>query len=455
MKYQFRLFSAFIGMWMLVSCGGEGSTSSVLAAQNISFAAAPSVIVGGTGTVSATGGASGNAVTFSSTTPDICTITGGIVRGVTLGTCVIAADQAGTASYLPATQATQNVTVTAAIPAAFGLRGFNLSAFETNSWNVTADNAAALQFIKDEGGNAVALDWMVEFADNGTMSSNGGSQHPSWADITDVMTQAKALGLYVILKPHVISTTCCGQNRNSSNTSTTTFLPANFFPAWKAYLLDMNSKLPMTSADALAIGTEMDFIDWQFRTDWASLIQSVRGVYSGAITYDSMFSQYLGSKNMGDVVFWDLVDFISCSFYVRLTTDDAASVATLKELMRNNPNVGIVDAVGYLKQISSQYGKQVFTLEGGYQSANGALWGVNDSYGSAATENQDLQSRGLNAYLYALNVDKGTWLKGVSLWDLQPRYLRSATWTDPNYINGWGMYNKTSANTVKSWFTIP
>lgn len=369
--------------------------------------------------------------------------------------CVVSVNHSSSVSNEARSKLTQSVStaaVAASNPTAFGLRGFNFSAFDKDYWSVTADNEAALQFVKSVGGNAIALDWMVEFADNGTMSANGGSQHPSWADIASVMARAKALGFYVILKPHVISTQCCGQNRNSGNTDVSIFLPSNFFPAWTAYLLDMSKNLPIQNANAIAIGTELDFLDWRYRSYWVSLIQSMRIVYSGAVTYDSMFSQYQGSKDIGDVVFWDLVDFISCSFYVRLTQDNSASIPVLTQLMRNNPQVDIIDAIGYLKQISTQYGKQVFTLEGGYQSANGALWGVNDFYGVNAIENQDLQSRGLDAYLSALNADQGTWLKGVSLWDLQPRHLRSATWTDPNYRNGWGLYNKASAVTVKKWY---
>jgi alpha-tubulin suppressor-like RCC1 family protein len=79
--------------------------------QNISFGSASTVVVGGTGTVSATGGASGNPVAFSSLTTGVCTVSGNTVTGVTAGTCTIAADQAGNANYNAATQATQIFSV--------------------------------------------------------------------------------------------------------------------------------------------------------------------------------------------------------------------------------------------------------------------------------------------------------------------------------------------------------
>jgi hypothetical protein len=84
-------------------------------AQAISFAALVDRLVNsGPANLSATGGASGNAVTFSSLTPSVCTTVG--TNGITLtlvavGTCTIAADQAGNATYDPAPQVTRSFAV--------------------------------------------------------------------------------------------------------------------------------------------------------------------------------------------------------------------------------------------------------------------------------------------------------------------------------------------------------
>ena len=84
------------------------------ASQSLSFATVPSVVVGGSGTISATGGASGNAVTFTSQSTGICTATGtngATITGVAVGTCTIAADQATSSNYSAAPQITQTITV--------------------------------------------------------------------------------------------------------------------------------------------------------------------------------------------------------------------------------------------------------------------------------------------------------------------------------------------------------
>ncbi len=80
--------------------------------QIIIFGPAPTVIVGGKGTVSATGGASGNPVTFNSQTLDVCSVDGNVVTGIKAGACRIEANQSGNANYNSAPQVTQSFNVT-------------------------------------------------------------------------------------------------------------------------------------------------------------------------------------------------------------------------------------------------------------------------------------------------------------------------------------------------------
>jgi hypothetical protein len=80
--------------------------------QTITFGVAPTLSVFGTATVSATT-SSGLAVIYSSTTPNVCSVNSGtgLVTDLTAGLCIIAANQAGNASFNPATQVTQAITV--------------------------------------------------------------------------------------------------------------------------------------------------------------------------------------------------------------------------------------------------------------------------------------------------------------------------------------------------------
>ncbi len=79
--------------------------------QAIVFGNAPTLAVGGSGTVSATGGSSGNPVVFTSQSTSVCTVSGATVSGVAAGTCTLAANQAGTTNYAAAPEVTQTFTV--------------------------------------------------------------------------------------------------------------------------------------------------------------------------------------------------------------------------------------------------------------------------------------------------------------------------------------------------------
>ena len=84
------------------------------AAQAISFTTPATGVVGKTATLAATGGGSGNPVTFTvdpASGTGVCTVTGATVSYTAAGSCVIDANQAGTADYSPAPQVTATITV--------------------------------------------------------------------------------------------------------------------------------------------------------------------------------------------------------------------------------------------------------------------------------------------------------------------------------------------------------
>jgi hypothetical protein len=84
------------------------------ASQTITFTSSPNnAFVAGTYTPTATGGASGNPVTFTidAGASSVCSISSGLVSFSGVGTCVIDANQTGDADHLAAPQAQQSFTV--------------------------------------------------------------------------------------------------------------------------------------------------------------------------------------------------------------------------------------------------------------------------------------------------------------------------------------------------------
>lgn len=96
-----------------------GTTTQVLtvnkAAQAITFdlgANATKLVSDATFSLNATGGASGNTITYTSSDAKVATVLGNKVTIVGPGTTIIIASQAGNANYIAATDVTQTLTVT-------------------------------------------------------------------------------------------------------------------------------------------------------------------------------------------------------------------------------------------------------------------------------------------------------------------------------------------------------
>jgi Repeat of unknown function (DUF5648) len=84
--------------------------------QIITFGAAPSLTIGSTAQLSASGGASGNAITFSTMTTSICTVSGNngaTVTAISAGTCTVTANQAGSANFAAATPVNSSFVINA------------------------------------------------------------------------------------------------------------------------------------------------------------------------------------------------------------------------------------------------------------------------------------------------------------------------------------------------------
>jgi len=330
-------------------------------------------------------------------------------------------------------------------------RGFNLTAVTKDGFGSNYPIDTALQFIADEGANLVALDWMVEFKDDGTKASGGGRRHALFEDIQSVIAKAKDRGLYVVLKPHI--TDEVGDNRNDPDVAT--FLPSNFFPAWKAYMAQLGAFATENNVDAICIGTEMYGLDWRFRDSWVDLIAAVRQSFAGELTYDSMMQQWEASKDIKDVVFWDKLDFMSCSLYVSLTKDDNASVASLRAQFTNGSIGDRRNIITYLKGVSEKFGKQIMGLEGGYPSVTGGFVTPGSIKPSLSRlTNYDLQKRGIEAYLSMLYENQGTWLKGICLYGLTPMQMTRHEMEGINFSQSLSVYDKPAADVVKEYYTL-
>ncbi|MDP4027494.1 MAG: DUF4214 domain-containing protein [Gallionella sp.] len=166
--------------------------------------------VGDAATVSATA-TSGLAVSFTSATPGICTVSGSTVTGVAAGTCTLAADQAGDGSYNAAPQVTQSVTVIQAgascstsispassyVSSSSGTGDITVTASSTCAWTATS-NASWLTVTSGSSGNgngsvvyAVAANTDTA-ARTGTLTIGGQAFTVTQAGATPTFTGARS-----------------------------------------------------------------------------------------------------------------------------------------------------------------------------------------------------------------------------------------------------------------------
>jgi hypothetical protein len=110
---SFSLTGVYTGDSTYVSSSSPALIETVTqAAQTITFATIPAQLVGAKITLTATA-SSGLAVSFSSSTPKVCTVTGNIATMLAVGNCTITATQVGNADYKAAPAVTQTFTVKA------------------------------------------------------------------------------------------------------------------------------------------------------------------------------------------------------------------------------------------------------------------------------------------------------------------------------------------------------
>jgi hypothetical protein len=100
-----------------ISVGTANSAAATVAfPTTITYTVAPGFLATSTSSPIAAVANSGLAVTLTTLTPGICTVGGGTVQGVSAGTCTIAANQAGNASYAAAPQVTRSFQVGSSPP---------------------------------------------------------------------------------------------------------------------------------------------------------------------------------------------------------------------------------------------------------------------------------------------------------------------------------------------------
>ncbi|MEH2511494.1 hypothetical protein V1291_002848 [Nitrobacteraceae bacterium AZCC 1564] len=259
------------------------------------------------------------------------------------------------------------------------------------------------------------------------------------ANIAATIADAHNLGLSVLLKPMVT-----GLDGTSQNELAPSDVDA-FFASYKAEMLDLARVAEQSHVEMLSIGNELSKLSGeQYRDHWVDLIDSIRAVYHGDLTYAAATDEAI------NVSFWDKVDQIGVNAYPPLTTktDPTVSemVAAWKSVSADDYWAAVMDhksPVDFLHSLALEHGKPVLMTETGYRSVDGTNIAPG---GWTASSTQDVQEQyeAFDAFFQVWGSEGGSWFKGAHIWDWEPDNKYSPT--------GYSPMGKPAEQLITEWF---
>lgn len=281
----------------------------------------------------------------------------------------------------------------APLPAPFPAEGFQRGVV-LSSWDGTYPNPAAWTAALDRI-QALGATWVevLTFAEQPDVAGPVIVPESTARWPAAFVDAARARGLRIFLKPDVWSrqfyapgsTLWRGSIRMDSDAEW-----AAWFEQYRAFLLGEARQAAAHGVEMLSVGLEYVEITRTQGPRWRALIQEVRGVYPGLLTYSAD-----GNHELAHVDFWDALDVIGVNAYFALSDEDAPGHAALA--------AGVLGALGRLGALSVRWRRPVVLTEVGLASTVGAArtpwrW----------PRPSDVPDKGLQASAYA------AWLAGCT-----------------------------------------
>jgi hypothetical protein len=208
----------------------------------------------------------------------------------------------------------------------FEYSGFGFASW----WNGNFGSAASLsslQGLSATGSNSISIVPTSYISTIYSSDFHATSRTEADANVRAQIVQAHSLGLDVILKPHV--------DAKDGSAFRGEFQPSDvvaWFTGYKALVLKYAQIAAETGVSTLCVGCEYDNLSGaSYRSYWVDIIDSVRQIYGGTITYAATA---MAAK---DVSFWDQVDLIGVNTYYRMSDSTTATVEDYKATWTSLP----------------------------------------------------------------------------------------------------------------------
>jgi glycosyl hydrolase family 113 len=294
---------------------------------------------------------------------------------------------------------------------AFQFQGFGV----LSEWNGQVKSPTAqiaMQNIANDGANSIEIVpriWTSTASSNDVLSVPDKTE--SDASLIQGIANAHADGLAVILKPNI--STLDGSGSMALAPSDV----GAFFASYKTEIVHLAEIAQQTGTEVLALGNEMSSLTGaQYKGYWTDIIQSVRAVYHGELTYAA------ATDEASKVSFWDELDTIGVNTYPPLAVTGEPTVAKLVDAWNEvpaNPYWATAfdhqSPIDFLQSLSAQYGKQILMTEAGYRSIDAGST-ITGSWTTTGPIDLQLQADAYAAFLQVIATHGGSWLQGVEFW---------------------------------------
>ncbi|MCK9915641.1 hypothetical protein MXD81_41435 [Microbacteriaceae bacterium K1510] len=258
-------------------------------------------------------------------------------------------------------------------------------------------------------------------------------------NVAAAIANAHALGLSVMVKPMLSSLDGAGPGQLTPTD------PDAFFASYTAQIVAFARVAEQAGAESFSIGNEMSgFTGAQYHDEWTNLIDQVRSVYHGEITYSA------ATDEAHNVSFWDQVDVIGINAYPPLTSELDPSVDQMIAAWNNMPKdnywaaaMNYQSPVDFFHSLATQYDKQVLFTEVGYRSLDGTNISPGGWRGDGTADVQE-QADAFNALFQVMSSEAGSWFKGMLIWNWDADNLYSPT--------GYSPMGKPAEQLITDWF---
>lgn len=246
---------------------------------------------------------------------------------------------------------------------------------------------------------------------------------------SDVKT-LQSQGLQVMIKPHI----WIGGGDFTGDISMTSQNDwVTFQENYKAYIIAFAKLAERNGVTLFCLGTELQNFVVARPGFWCQLIDELRAIYSGKITYAENWDQYQ------EFVFWDSLDYIGVDAYFPVSDKKSP---TLEEIDSAWKPLKIE-----LKSFSTSFQTKVLFTEYGYRSIDYAgkePWDASRNENPVNEEAQLNLLKGLHQSFW-----KEDWFAGGFLWKWFPNYDPSSK----RHQNRFTVQGKLSEDYLKSFYS--